>query len=560
MFASTYPGARRPDRQRSVDADGVRLSVVEWGEEAAPPVLFAHGGFDFAGTFDVFAPMIADAGWRVVSWDARGHGDSQRAVLYSWEADIRDALAVLDSIGLEPLPLLGHSKGGALLLQLAEACPHRVSALVNLDGLPSDRSWPDVAEHTRTKLLAAEVGGWLDHRRGSAMSQRRPGTLDELAARRHRMNPRLDLDWLRYLVPIGARHDGDGWRWKIDPIMRMGGFGPWRPEWSMWRLPALSMPVLAVLGLELETMGWGTVPEDVYPYLPPGGRFVPLDDTGHFVHVEKPRVVADLVLDFLGPLQSAPAVVPMPGAGAQPVPAATATATATAREPTVAPTGDRSGGAVSLTHGQSSLALRNLRTGTVDQRALLLLHGLGERTPTSVPGPVSAWPGPVWGLDLTGHGDSVVPRGGGYTAEILMADVDAALAELGEATLLGRGLGAYVALLAAGARPMMVRGAILADGPGLAGGGPAPSSPYLIGPRSDASTAPDPFALFELSRDVRPPDYALTYVRLAVQQSGLDTPVAVAAKVRPPWLAAVAGEPGVLDRRVPEALAVYARV
>ncbi len=295
----SYPGARRPDRRRVVDAGGLRLSVVEWGDPDAPTIAFAHGGFDFAGTFDRFAPLVADAGWRVVAWDMRGHGDSDHAVLYSWEADVRDALAVLDSIGPDPVPLLGHSKGGALALQLAEACPHRVKALVNLDGLPSDRSWPDVAEHTRTNLLAAELTGWLDHRRRAASAERRPGTLEELAERRRRMNPRLSIEWLRYLVTVGGRRDEDGWRWKIDPSMRMGGFGPWRPEWSMWRLPSLGMPVLCVLGLEIEAMGWGTGPDDVYRYLPPGGRFVPLDGTGHFVHIEKPRAVADIVLEFL---------------------------------------------------------------------------------------------------------------------------------------------------------------------------------------------------------------------------------------------------------------------
>ena len=63
-----------------------------------------------------------------------------------------------------------------------------------------------------------------------------------------------------------------------------------------------------------------------------------------------------------------------------------------------------------------------------------------------------------------------------------MADADAALARLGRATLLGRGLGAYVALLLAGARPKPVRGAILCDGPGLAGGGSRPGSPTVIVP------------------------------------------------------------------------------
>ena len=51
------------------------------------------------------------------------------------------------------------------------------------------------------------------------------------------MNPRLSQEWLEYLVTVGGRRDEDGWRWKIDPSIRMGGFGPWRPEWSMHRLP-----------------------------------------------------------------------------------------------------------------------------------------------------------------------------------------------------------------------------------------------------------------------------------------------------------------------------------
>jgi pimeloyl-ACP methyl ester carboxylesterase len=295
----TYPGARRPDRRRTVDTSGISLAVWEWGDEAAPPVLFAHGGFDFAGTFDTLAPLVADAGYRVVSWDQRGHGDSGSAHLYSWEADVRDALAVVDSTGARSLPVVGHSKGGSLMLHLAESMPHRVSHLVNLDGLPSARSWPDVPEHNRTRMVNSELTTWLEHRRAAATKVRRPGTVEDLARRRGVMNPRLDPAWLQYLVQIGAFESADGWRWKIDPSMRMGGFGPWRPEWSMARLPSLGMPVLCVLGLQLEVMGWGTLPEDVHHHLPPGGRFVALDDVGHFVHIEQPDVVADLIVDLL---------------------------------------------------------------------------------------------------------------------------------------------------------------------------------------------------------------------------------------------------------------------
>ena len=174
-----------------------------------------------------------------------------------------------------------------------------IPSVINVDGLPSRRSWTDVSEHDRTLLLAGELESWLDHRRRAADAIRKPGTIDELARRRQRMNPRLDLDWLRYLVTIGAFESDDGWRWKIDPSMRMGGFGPWRPEWSMMRLPGLGMPVLGILGLDVEVMGWGTLPEDIVPNLPDGARFVPLEGVGHFVHIEQPELVAELVLDFL---------------------------------------------------------------------------------------------------------------------------------------------------------------------------------------------------------------------------------------------------------------------
>jgi pimeloyl-ACP methyl ester carboxylesterase len=211
---------------------------------------------------------------------------------------------------------------------------------------------------------------------------------------------------------------------------------------------------------------------------------------------------------------------------------------------------------VTLRHGKIDLALHALRPG--DGRPLLLLHGRGQRAPAALPADVAGWPGPVFALDFTGHGASTLPRGGGYSVEILMADADHALAHLGTATVLGRGLGAYVALLLAGARPKEVRGAILCDGPGLAGGGPRPVTPTVVRPTEPGDRAPDPFALLELARDVRPPDYATSFVRQTTQLSDLERPISVCTMERPDWLAAVVDEPGVATTTIAEALAHYA--
>ena len=179
--------------------------------------------------------------------------------------------------------------------------------------------------------------------------------------------------------------------------MRFGGFGPWRPEWSMMRMPGLAMPVLGVLGLISESMGWGTQPEDVAHFLPPGGTLVPLEDSGHFVHIEHPRRVADLVLDFLGsPPTSASWGAVGPGT---PAPAAAPAVTTTAP-------------IIRLRHARAELALHELRAKA--GRPLLLLHGLAERSPAVLPPHLSEWPGPVFALDFVGHGASTI-RGGGAT-------------------------------------------------------------------------------------------------------------------------------------------------
>lgn len=216
---------------------------------------------------------------------------------------------------------------------------------------------------------------------------------------------------------------------------------------------------------------------------------------------------------------------------------------------------------LTLHHNKVDLALHCLsrRAGP----PLLFLHGLGEATPDSLPATLAAWPGPVWGLDFTGHGASTVPVGGGYTAEVLMADADHALAELGSCSLLGRGLGAYVALLLAGARPTEVRGTVLADGPGLNGAGIGPGAAVItvdpVDPGPPDTGPPDPFALAELSHDVRPGGYAAGFARQAVQRSGLDRALVVAAKARPAWLTAVLGEVGVEQATsVPAALTMVA--
>lgn len=190
-----------------------------------------------------------------------------------------------------------------------------------------------------------------------------------------------------------------------------------------------------------------------------------------------------------------------------------------------------------LTLGRQRLALHTLRPAAAQDAAgpLLLLHGLGECAPPHLPADYRAWPGAVKALDFTGHGQSTLPVGGGYTCEALMVDVVTALKAVGPCTLVGRGLGAYVALMATAACADRVRGAVLRDGPGLSGGGDGSQSPWLPCVAERSLQTPDRQALADLATDVRQPAAAARWAQLVRESSPMKTPVHFCLQERPLW-------------------------
>src|SRR5688500_20372279 len=77
MFPAGYPAYRVSfPRLRS----GIKLRVVERGEPTSPPVLLVHGWGCSAFIFRDNMPALADAGFRAIAVDLKGHGLSDKPV------------------------------------------------------------------------------------------------------------------------------------------------------------------------------------------------------------------------------------------------------------------------------------------------------------------------------------------------------------------------------------------------------------------------------------------------------------------------------------------------
>jgi len=113
-------------------APDVQLEVLDWGG-SGPPLVFLAGLQDVAHGFDDFAPTFTDA-YHVLGITRRGYGaSSQPPSGYDVASRVADLRAVLDSLQLSRVALVGHSIAGDELTAFAAAYPDRVSALVYLD-------------------------------------------------------------------------------------------------------------------------------------------------------------------------------------------------------------------------------------------------------------------------------------------------------------------------------------------------------------------------------------------------------------------------------------------
>ncbi len=123
---------------------GTRIRVVERGDPSSPPILLVHGWGCSVYVFRRNMPALADAGFRAIAIDLKGHGLSDKPLAaneYTIESLVEHLREILDLLDLESPALAGHSLGGSLIYHFASRYPERVRCLgmlspVGLKGVP----------------------------------------------------------------------------------------------------------------------------------------------------------------------------------------------------------------------------------------------------------------------------------------------------------------------------------------------------------------------------------------------------------------------------------------
>lgn len=250
------------------------LHVHALGPDDGRPVLALHGVTGHGERWRVLADALP--GLRVLGVDLRGHGRSPWTPPWGIEQHVADVLATMDALGLDRVPVLGHSFGGAVAVHLARTAPHRVERLVLLD--------PALGLDPHDMLETAE-----DTRGDESYPDREAARADR-AQRWEGIDAALveaELD--AHLVP-----DGDRLRYRY---CRSAVVTAWSEMARPAVVPPAGMPTLLVPATKADFVSTAWV-EDCRAALGDDLVVAPVD-AGHMVFLERTADVAAAVRAFL---------------------------------------------------------------------------------------------------------------------------------------------------------------------------------------------------------------------------------------------------------------------
>ncbi len=127
-----------------------------------PPVVLLHGLSATRRNVVQGSRALVKRGYRLISYDARGHGASDAAPRYEYDDLVGDLVAVLDELDLERAALVGSSMGAATAMAYTLEHPERVPALVQITPAYTGYARTGDADGDSWEKLAAALDEGID--------------------------------------------------------------------------------------------------------------------------------------------------------------------------------------------------------------------------------------------------------------------------------------------------------------------------------------------------------------------------------------------------------------
>ncbi|MGB8332762.1 MAG: alpha/beta hydrolase [Polyangiales bacterium] len=276
-------------REQELIANGLRHHVIRWGDHPVDVVL-CHGFLDIGWSFDAVARELVAAGHGVVSFDWRGHGQTEwvgAGGYYHFPDYVLDLDELLPQFGEQPVHLVGHSMGGSVCVMYAAVRPERLRSLTLIEGIGPPEMEP---RHPTARLRA-----WLD---GVAMVRtktRQPMKDAQDALTRMRIqNPELSEELGLFLISKSTRPVNGGLQWTFDPLHKTWSPRPFDAQVFGMLLESISTSTLVVAG----ERGFRLQDEQDRIAKIKRHRVSEIPDVGHMVHWFQPRVLASELARF----------------------------------------------------------------------------------------------------------------------------------------------------------------------------------------------------------------------------------------------------------------------
>lgn len=248
-----------------------------------PPLVVLHGLFGMSDNWLTIGKKLAQKGFNVHLPDIRNHGQSPHKPSHTYNDICDDLVGYLQKENFSEVGMIGHSMGGRAAMAFGLLYPKRVKKLAVIDIAPSDYGRESISYHTGILQNLMEID--------LATYSSRHAIMAEMESRLH------DTRLVMFLAKSITKNADGIFYWRLNlPVLLQAlpvisasfdSFGDYAP---------CPVNTLFVKGENSEYILPRHEPERMRFY--PRSSIVTIDNGGHWLHMEQPEKLLEVLLGF----------------------------------------------------------------------------------------------------------------------------------------------------------------------------------------------------------------------------------------------------------------------